>query len=256
MLETRARAGDASAQHELARHLIEGDGVEQDFAAASNWLREAAIQGVANAQYNLGVLYERGLGVTKDDVRALLWYHSAAEQSHPLAQYNLGNFYLQGRGIPLSYAEAVHWFKAASDQGIAKATYNLAVLTEDGLSMPADRKRAIELYEKAAAAGDPSAAARLAALRNPTAKKAKPATFADTANTQAEGATMGNTVSDIQAVLLQDGLYTGRVDGIAGPKTRTAIRAYQREHDMPVTGIPSESLLDYMRTPSQRRSSG
>lgn len=257
-LETRARAGDASAQHELARHLIEGDGVERDYAAASNWLREAAIQGVANAQYNLGVLYERGLGVTKDDVRALLWYHSAAEQSHPLAQYNLGNFYLQGRGIPLSYAEAVHWFKAASEQGVAKATYNLAVLTEDGLSMKADKKRALELYEKAAEAGDPSAAARLAVLRKSDTEKAKPkpAIFADTANTQAEGATLGTTVSDIQTVLLQDGLYTGRVDGIAGPKTRTAIRAYQREHDLPVTGIPSESLLDYMRGSGQRQSSG
>lgn len=246
-LRRRARAGDASAQHELARRLIQGDGVEQNFNEGADWFREAAIQGVANAQYNLGVLYERGLGVTKDDVRALLWYHSAAEQSHPLAQYNLGNFYLQGRGIPLSYAEAVRWFKAASDQGVAKATYNLAVLTEDGLGVPPDLDHALTLYEKAAASGHRESANRLAVLRDPGGKELKPATFDDTADTQARGATIGSTVADIQAILQRQDIYLGRIDGIAGPGTRTAIRAYQRLHALPITGIPSEFLLDYMK---------
>lgn len=247
-LQQQARAGDATAQHELARRLIEGDGIEQDFGDGSDWFREAAIQGMANAQYNLGVLYERGLGVTKDDVRALLWYHSAAEQSHPLAQYNLGIFYLQGRGIPLSYAEAVRWFRAASDQGVAKATYNLAVLTEDGLGVRPDKSKAMELYEKAASAGHHEALNRLTLLRDPNTGKTKPATFEDTANTQGEGGSTGTTVADIQAVLRRDGIYSGRIDGVAGPKTRTAIREYQRRNALPITGIPSILLLDYMKT--------
>jgi TPR repeat protein len=246
-LRRRARAGDASARHELARRLIQGDGVEQNFSEGADWFREAAIQGVANAQYNLGVLYERGLGVTRNDVRALLWYHSAAEQSHPLAQYNLGNFYLQGRGIPLSYAEAARWFKAASDQGVAKATYNLGVLTEDGLGVPPDLAKALGLYEKAAASGHQDSASRLAVLRNPGGKELKPAAFANTADTQARGATIGSTVADIQAILQRQGIYVGRIDGIAGPGTRTAIRAFQQLHALPVTGIPSEFLLDYMK---------
>lgn len=246
-LRRRAQAGDASARHELARRLIQGDGVEQNFSEGADWFREAAIQGVANAQYNLGVLYERGLGVMRNDVRALLWYHSAAEQSHPLAQYNLGNFYLQGRGIPLSYAEAARWFKAASDQGVAKATYNLGVLTEDGLGVPPDLTKALGLYEKAAASGHQDSASRLAVLRNPGGKELKPAAFANTADTQARGATIGSTVADIQAILQRQGIYVGRIDGIAGPGTRTAIRAFQQLHALPVTGIPSEFLLDYMK---------
>ncbi|MDG2284567.1 MAG: SEL1-like repeat protein [Alphaproteobacteria bacterium] len=247
-LQQQARAGDATAQYELARRLIEGDGIEQDFGDGSDWFREAAIQGMANAQYNLGVLYERGLGVTKDDVRALLWYHSAAEQSHPLAQYNLGIFYLQGRGIPLSYAEAVRWFRAASDQGVAKATYNLAVLTEDGLGVRPDKSKAMELYEKGASAGHHEASNRLTLLRDPNTGKTKPGTFEDTANTQGEGGSTGTTVADIQAVLRRDGIYSGRIDGVAGPKTRTAIQEYQRRNALPITGIPSILLLDYMKT--------
>ena len=246
-LRGASRAGDPRAQHELGRRLIQGDGVARDFAAGSEWFREAAIQGVSNAQYNLAVLYERGLGVTKDDVRALLWYHSAAEQSHPLAQYNLGIFYLQGRGIPLSYAEAARWFTAASNQGVARATYNLAVLTEDGLGVPPNREKAITLYEQASRAGHHEATNRLVLLRGPNAENTKPATFEETADTQAEGASTGTTVADIQAYLRRGGMYNGRIDGIAGPKTRTAIREYQRRHALPITGIPSEILLDYMK---------
>lgn len=243
-----ARAGDPRSQHELARRYLQGDGVDQDFAEASEWFREAAIQGVANAQYNLAILYERGLGVTKDDVRALLWYHSAAEQSHPHAQYNLGIFYLQGRGIPLSYAEAARWFRAASGQGVAKATYNLAVLTEDGLGLPRDKAKAITLYKQAADAGHHEAVNRLAILRDPNAAKPKPATFEETATTQNQDLSSGTTVADIQARLRQDGIYNGRIDGIAGPKTRTAIREFQKRNDLPITGIPSEYLLDFMKS--------
>lgn len=249
-LMSAARAGDPRSQHELARRYIQGDGVDQDFAEGSEWFREAAIQGVASAQYNLAVLYERGLGVTKDDVRALLWYHSAAEQSHPLAQYNLGIFYLQGRGIPLSYGEAVRWFRAASSQGISKATYNLAVLTEDGLGVPPDKDKALALYQQAADAGHHEAAIRLALLRNPNGAKTKPATFAETANTQTDDVSTASTVADIQAILRGAGIYDGKIDGIAGPKTRTAIREYQRRRDLPITGIPSENLLDFMKSTS------
>ena len=246
-LRRRARIGDARAQHELAGRLIQGHGVEQNFSEGADWFREAAIQGVANAQYNLGVLYERGLGVTKDDVRALLWYQNAAEQSHPLAQYNLGNFYLQGRGIPLSYTEAVRWFKAASDQGIARATYNLGILTEDGLGVPLDLAKALSLYEKATASGHQDSASRLAMLQNLGAKELKPATFANTADTQARGTTTVSTVAGIQVILQRQGIYVGRIDGIVSPGTGTAIRVYQQVHAMPINGVPSEFLLDHMK---------
>ncbi|MDE0811916.1 MAG: SEL1-like repeat protein, partial [Alphaproteobacteria bacterium] len=245
-LRVSARAGNPRSQHDLARRLIQGDGIKQDLAEGSEWFREAAIQGASNAQYNLAVLYERGLGVTKDDVRALLWYHAAAEQLHPLAQYNLGIFYLQGRGIPLSYVEAAGWFKAASNQGVARATYNLAVLTEDGLGVPKDMKKALALYEKASSSGHDKATNRLVLLRDTGVLDTARATFEETADTYAEVGSTGTTVANIQSFLRISGIYEGRLDGIVGPKTRAAIREYQRRDGLPITGIPSKVLLDFM----------
>ena len=141
----------------------------------------------------------------------------------------------------------MRWFKAASNQGVAEATYNLGVLAEDGLGVPPDLVKALSLYEKAAASGHHDSASRLAVLRDPGGKELKPATFANTADTQARGPTIGSTVSDIQATLQRQGIYVGRTDGIAGPGTQAAIRDYQQLHALPITGIPSEFLLDYMK---------
>jgi len=43
-----------------------------------------------------------------------------------------------------------------------------------------------------------------------------------------------SSVVDIQRRLARAGYYHGRVDGVMGPRTRSAMRAYQRSHD--VTG--------------------
>ena len=255
-LERLARSGDAGAQQELGRRYLEGDGIAPDLLAASNWFREAAIQGLPNAQYNLGVLYERGQGLPRDDIRALLWYHSAAQQSHPLAQYNLGLFYLEGRGIPLSYTQAARWFTAAADQGIAAAAFNLAVLTEEGMGVERDKRQAVTLYKKAARAGETRARARLSLLSDSQAGTRDPTDFAETEKTKKNEVTAGTTVADIQNRLSDTGFYEGQIDGIAGPKTRAAIRAYQRVHALPETGIPSTSLLNYMRVFEMEQNSG
>ena len=43
-------------------------------------------------------------------------------------------------------------------------------------------------------------------------------------------------VKSIQNVLNNLGYDAGPADGIMGPKTREAIKLYQRDHDLPVTG--------------------
>lgn len=52
--------------------------------------------------------------------------------------------------------------------------------------------------------------------------------------------------SDIQQVqqkLQQDGLYHGRIDGLSGPGTQQALRAYQRQHSLPVTATLDPQTL-------------
>jgi hypothetical protein len=46
-----------------------------------------------------------------------------------------------------------------------------------------------------------------------------------------------STVVEVQRRLARAGYYHGRIDGIMGPQTRRAIRAYERDHNMPAYGM-------------------
>ncbi|MEY6432921.1 peptidoglycan-binding domain-containing protein [Thioalkalicoccus limnaeus] len=56
-----------------------------------------------------------------------------------------------------------------------------------------------------------------------------------------------STVQDIQRELNRLGYNAGPVDGSMGPRTRAAIQAYQRDHDLRVDGQPNSSLLSHVR---------
>ncbi len=49
-------------------------------------------------------------------------------------------------------------------------------------------------------------------------------------------------IMDIQRELAARGYYTGRIDGISGPLTENAIRRFQTQAGMPVTGRPDRAL--------------
>jgi peptidoglycan hydrolase-like protein with peptidoglycan-binding domain len=53
----------------------------------------------------------------------------------------------------------------------------------------------------------------------------------------------GDLTSDVQRVLRHDGYYRGDIDGDIGPGTRAAIRQYQYDHHLEVTGRIDRSLL-------------
>jgi hypothetical protein len=244
-LAARAEAGDATAQHDLAIGYLTGKNGPKDPARAAELLREAAIQGLASAQYNLAVLYETGQGVRKDDVRALLWYHSAAEQGHPNAQYNLGVMYAEGRGIPLNFEEAARWFRAAANQGLARALYNLAVMTDEGLGVAQDKAAALDLYRAAAGAGDERAIELLAGSGDVASEMETPLGGAD--GVQIVTTTPASLVAEVQGELTRLGIYDGRLDGLMGPKTRNAIRTFQKTAGIPQTGEASPELLKRLK---------
>lgn len=54
------------------------------------------------------------------------------------------------------------------------------------------------------------------------------------------------TIEQIQRELNSAGYEAGPVDGVLGRSTRDAIRAYQRDKGLPVTGQPDHNLLDHM----------
>jgi peptidoglycan hydrolase-like protein with peptidoglycan-binding domain len=53
--------------------------------------------------------------------------------------------------------------------------------------------------------------------------------------------------SEIQRELAALGLHEARLEGRNGSRIRQAIEAYQRAHDLEVTGEPTSSLLDHIR---------
>jgi hypothetical protein len=53
----------------------------------------------------------------------------------------------------------------------------------------------------------------------------------------------GNTVVEVQRRLARAGYYHGPIDGILGPQTRRAIRAYERDHNMSAYGVIDRQVL-------------
>ncbi len=56
-----------------------------------------------------------------------------------------------------------------------------------------------------------------------------------------------NSARAIQAALAWRGYYSGRIDGVMGPETRSAIRSFQAHEGLPVTGQIDSRLIDSLR---------
>lgn len=52
---------------------------------------------------------------------------------------------------------------------------------------------------------------------------------------------------DVQAALADRGYYRGRIDGVIGTETRRAVRMFQRDAGLPVTGRIDRRLLNALR---------
>ena len=54
-------------------------------------------------------------------------------------------------------------------------------------------------------------------------------------------------VSDVQSALAREGYYDGAIDGTLGPATRNALRRYQRDHGLNVTGGITSGVIEALR---------
>lgn len=166
-IQSRAFAGDAEAQHDLAAVYTAGHGgVKVNYALAAKWFEESAYGGISNAQYNLGVLYHQGLGVKKDTEKAMELYRVAASQGHPEAQYNLAIAYVEGIGVEYNPQIASVYFEQAASGGIVEAAYNLGLLHENGLLGESQPDEAIFWYKLAADKGNKDADKALKQLKS------------------------------------------------------------------------------------------
>jgi localization factor PodJL len=268
-----AAAGDPVAAYEIANLYADGRGTLRDLGQAAAWYRRAADAGLVPAIYRLASFYERGQGVPKDLGRAMALYERAAEQGNPGAMYNLAVLLNAGAAGAPDPDGALRWFRAAAEHGVKDSQYNLGVIYSRGIGVAVDRREAYKWFAVAAASGDEDAAAqrdRLAAALDPNAlslaraassafrPKAPPPGAADVAtaapvvaaDVDPPAAASGIAFESRQAMvriaqelLAERGFDPGPVDGLEGPKTVQAVRAFQRSIGAASTGRIDEPLV-------------
>ena len=252
------RNGDPVALHDYALELLQSG----DKAKGVQMLKDAAGRGLVMADYRLAKLYERGEGVPRDMAASRQWTEKAAVGGNVKAMHDLAVFYAEGDAGPQSYAAAVEWFRQASDHGLVDSQYNLAVLYEQGLGLSQDKSEAAYWYEVAGRAGDQDAGRRARAMlgeMQPTqaeAIKRKARAFAPKPGIPRANGEFGRRAWDIaspaqiveaQRLLVRLGFSAGAADGKLNARTAEAIRQFERDNDLPVTGEASVSLLRQLR---------
>ena len=263
-----AAQGDAAAQYAIAIRYADGNSPQHDLKAAAEWLERAARSGLAPAQYRLAAMYERGLGLPKDIDQARIWYTAAAEKGNIKAMHNLA-VSISGRdgGTP-DYALAAKWYGEAAAYGLADSQFNLGILAEHGLGMTKNLTEAYKWFALSAASGDAEGAKRREVIRVQlapetlaeaeatvkawTAKEAlaeanevaeQAAWVANAPATKAESPQDTSLVARTQALLNKLGYDVGPPDGIAGERTRSAIKQFETRNGLQATGEVSIPLV-------------
>ena len=276
-LRSAAASGDAAAEFLIGVKYTEGDGVPADLAKAAAWYQKAADKGLAPAQYRLASLYEKGRGVEKDLPKAKAWYSQSAEAGNAKAMHNLAVLYAEGGGGQPDYASAAKWFEDAANYGVKDSLFNLGILYAGGIGVDKDLIASYKWFAIAADQGDPEAAKRrddvanmmdqetLASARlavegfklktpDPVANKVtlQPSWTEGAAlpASNASATAVDNTalIREAQDKLNYLGFDTGTPDGQMGPRTRSAIRAFQRSLGLPETGQVDRRLMDELKS--------
>ena len=224
-----AERGHGPAASEVGEAYNAGRGVEQDPNAGAKWINTAAARGEPRAQYAVGAALYNGAGVEQDYARAVRYLGNAASQGHADAQYLLGECYANGRGVTKNLAWAARWYGKAAAQGHPDGAFSYGVVHAAGLGLPTNMTSGYAWLDIASDLGH----AKAADIRGAIANKMTPAEIdagkrrAGTFTPQSENDFADRpTVMYVQHSLNQLGFNAGPVDGLMGPRTRSAIKAY------------------------------
>ena len=257
-LADAVRQGDPIALHDYALELLQTG----EKTKAVLLLKDAAGRGLVMAEYRLAKLYEKGEGVPRDIAASRSWTEKAAIGGNVKAMHDLAVFYAEGDAGPQSYAAAVEWFRQASDLGLVDSQYNLAVLYEQGLGLTQDKQEAAYWFEVAGRAGDQDAARRARAMLSdmqPTQAeqiKRRARSFNPKASIARANGEFGRRpwdiatpaqVTETQRLLERLGYTPGAPDGKLNSKTLEAIKAFESDNELPVTGEATVTLLRQLR---------
>ena len=277
-LRNAAEHGDSSAQFIVATRYLDGEGTTQDVTRAAHWYQKAAVAGLAPAQYRLATLFERGRGVPKDASAALVWYERAAAQGNVKAMHNAAVLAAGTEAGKSDYDKAFKWFLAASQNGLKDSQFNLAVLYERGLGTKVNSAEALFWYTIAANQNDadaqkrvtvlsqslapsvvdavhskaqswiplqPPSTANIVTIQDPTWQPSAPVAQSQPAADTPAAA--DDQIGKTQALLTRLGFNIGEPDGKMGARTTNAIRLFQLQSGLKVTGEVTDDLLQQLQ---------
>ena len=148
--ESRAQAGDATAQNNLGVLYLKGRGVAHDYVRARALFQAASDQHLPGAMFNLGMMYLRGYGVAAEPARAADWFQRAAALDDREAQFFLAVMYAKGQGVAVNRDLAREWFEKSAKAGLPAAQFNLAMLMLQQASAAGGEAEAMKWLEAAA----------------------------------------------------------------------------------------------------------
>ena len=115
----------AQSQLEIGLCYYYGQGVEQDFHAAYEWLKKAVDNNNVDAQYYLGALYLDGEGVKKDIKTAVDLMLSSADSGNASAKAVLSYCYCYGIGVKTDYKISRELLEASRDKKLETGAKNM-----------------------------------------------------------------------------------------------------------------------------------
>lgn len=262
-LEDAANSGSPIAEYQLGITYLDSGQSDKGL----KYIRASANKNQPAAQYRLAKLYEAGIGVTADPDMARDLTERAARAGNRIAMHDLGLYYAEGRGgVDKNMDTALAWFEKAAERGVVDSQYNLGVLFSATPEIPKDLSAAYVWFSIASKQGDQFAANELGRVKGQLSaeqlKQAdarvsgfKPVAIDEAANgifrevpwsmpEVNSFAPTADLVRDAQSILGQLGYDVGTPDGDMGPKTRAAVKAFEKANGLPETGNVSGSLLD------------
>ncbi|MDP2333063.1 MAG: peptidoglycan-binding protein [Reyranella sp.] len=245
-----AQRGSAQSAFNVAVIYERGFVVERDSTKAIEWYRKAVASNLPMAKHNLALLLRDGKGAPRNGEEAVELLRSAARQGMAASMFTLGDIYERGDAAPKDSAAALAWFAITAEferqtnrgpeTALAK-TASQRTQTLRRILTPAELERAqqvgqseFKLIVEALSPPKPPAPAEAAAEPTPTPPPdVDPPGWPKAVNDQ---------IRAIQQVLVDLKLLRDKPDGVIGPVTRAAIRAFQRSVAMRETGEPTREV--------------
>ncbi|MEP3232229.1 MAG: peptidoglycan-binding protein [Hyphomicrobiales bacterium] len=276
--------GDPAALLEVGRRYGDGEIFERDLKKSAFWYEQSAANGSAIAKFRLGTLYEDGVGVAKNPQEAKRWYIESADLGNARAMHNLAVLHAEGALGRPDFEEAFKWFEKGANHGIKDSQFNVGILYVRGLGVEASLVHAYKWFDVVAKIGDRDAAEKrdeiVKVLTKEQLKEAKVKSAAYKAvpikvdanvispspdfwlkgsklalgkvpnglarkTTKKQGSPQ---VKEAQVLLNGLGFDTGGADGLAGKRTKDAIRAFEYEIGMPQTGRVNKNLIQLLKS--------